>query len=36
MFQARIQTDLQKLGTTIAQPVILKAEEISKSNNKAL
>jgi len=34
--QARIQTDLQKLGTSIAQPVILKAEEISKSNNKAL
>merc|ERR1711962_321868 len=34
--QARIQTDLQKLGTSIVQPVILKAEEISKSNNKAL
>jgi len=27
--QARIQTDLQKLGTSIAQPVLLRAEELS-------
>ena len=26
-FQERIQVDLQKLGSSIAQPVMLKAEE---------
>ena len=29
-FQERIQADLRKLGSSIAQPVLLKAEEISK------
>jgi len=28
--QERIQVDLRKLGSSIAQPVLLKAEEISK------
>lgn len=30
--QARVQLDLQKLGSSIAQPVMLKAEDISSSS----
>lgn len=29
--QARVQVDLQKLGHSIAQPVILKAEDLTTS-----
>ncbi|XP_023335079.1 PRELI domain containing protein 3A [Eurytemora carolleeae] len=31
--QARVQLDLQKLGSSIAQPVMLKAEDISSSSS---